>query len=135
MAKPANFKNLDKEVEFWESHSSADYWDKMEKVEFDVDLHQNLLYPKLIFVTEPPAQCPRCKHELEQTEIQYVTWHNGHLVIIREVPVLRCRDNGHEYMIEKTLDRVEQLLDLEKSRKLEPTETIPVPVFKLERVA
>jgi len=51
------------------------------------------------------------------------------------VPVLRCRDNGHECMLEKTLDQVEQLLNLEKTRELEPAETIHVPVFKLEMVA
>ncbi len=38
-------------------------------------------------------------------------------------------------MLEKTLDRVEQLLNLEKTRQLQPTEMIYVPVFKLETVA
>jgi YgiT-type zinc finger domain-containing protein len=132
MAKTLDFETLDEEVQFWESQSSAAYWEKMEKVEFEVDLHRNLLHPKLIFIADQPAQCPRCQNDLKETVIQYVTWHNGHLVIIRDVPVLRCTVSGHEYMLEKTLDRVEQLLDLEKTRKLQPAEMIHVPVFKLE---
>jgi YgiT-type zinc finger domain-containing protein len=135
MAKTLNFKTIEEEVKFWESHSSADYWDKMEKVEFDVDLHRNFLHPKLIFIADRPVQCPRCHHDLEEAVIQYVTWHNGHLVIIRDVPVLRCRPNGHEYMLEQTLDQVERLLNLEKTQQLKPAETIHVPVFKLEMAA
>lgn len=135
MEKTLDFETLEEEVEFWETHSSADYWDEMETVEFDIDLHRNLLHPKLIFISDQPTKCPRCKQDLEETEIQYVTWHNGHLVIIRDVPVLCCRVNGHEYMLEKTLDQVEQLLNLEKTQKLRPSETIHVPVFKLEMAA
>lgn len=123
---------MDEEVEFWESHSTADYWDDMEKVEFEVDRHQNLLHPKLIFIADQPTQCPRCRHAVHDTAIQYVTWHNGHLVIIRDVPILRCRANGHEYMLEKTLDRVERLLALETAKTLRPAEMIRVPVFNLE---
>jgi YgiT-type zinc finger domain-containing protein len=135
MVKTLDFKTIDEEVDFWESHDSADYWEDMEKVEFDVDLHHNLLHPKLVFITDQPAQCPRCQHDLEDAVIQYVTWHNGHLVVIRDVPVLRCRVNGHEYMLGKTLDQVEQLLNLEKAQKLQPAEMIHVPVFKLEMAA
>ena len=132
MAKTPDFETVDEEVEFWDSHSSADYWKDMEKVEFEVDLHRNLLHPKLIFIADRPTQCPRCKHDLEESKIQYVTWHNGHLVIIRDVPVLRCLANGHEYMLEKTLDLIERLLNLEEARKLSPPETIHVPVFRLD---
>ena len=135
MEKTIEFETLGEEAEFGESHSSADYWDEMEKVEFEVDLHRNLLHPRLIFITDLPAHCPRCQHDLAETKIQYVTWHNGHLVIIREVPVLLCRTNGHEYMLEKTLDRVEQLLNLETTQKLQPTEMMHVPIFKLEMAA
>jgi YgiT-type zinc finger domain-containing protein len=135
MEKTLDFETVEEEVEFWESHSTADYWDEMEKVEFNVDFHRNLLHPKLIFIADRPTHCPRCKHDLEETEIQYVTLHNGRLVVIRDVPVLRCRTNGHEYMLEKTLDQVEQLLNLEKTQKLQPAEMIHVPVFKLGMAA
>ncbi len=36
MAKTLDFETLEEEVEFWETHSTADYWDDMEIVEFDV---------------------------------------------------------------------------------------------------
>lgn len=132
MPKTLNFKSIDEEIEFWESHDSAEYWEDMEEVEFDVDLHQNLLHPRLVFLTNQPEHCPRCQQDLDYTMIQYVTWHNGHLMIIREVPILRCKLNGHEYILERTLDRIEQLLTLEKTQKLQPAEIINVPVFKLE---
>jgi hypothetical protein len=69
---------------------------------------------------------------LEDIVIEYVIWNNEHLLVIRDVPALRCRANGHEYILEKTLDDVERLLGLEKTRKLQPTETIQVPVFSLK---
>ncbi len=131
MAKPLEFETVDEEVAFWETHSTADYWDDMEKVEFDVDRHRNLLHPKLVFIADQPAQCPRCRHDLEETVIQYAVLHDGRLVMIRDVPALRCRVNGHEYMLEKTLDQIEQVLALEKAQKLRPEEMLRVPVFKL----
>jgi len=60
-------------------------------------------------------------------------------LIIRDVPALRCQVNGHEYILEKTMDDVERLLGLgfgnEKTQKLQPSETIQVPVFSLKAVA
>ncbi len=135
MAKPLEFETIEEEVEFWESHSTADYWDDMEKVEFEVDLHRNLLHPKLVFLSDQPTQCPRCHNDLEETVIQHVTLHDGRLVIIRDVPALRCRVNTHEYMLEKTLDQIEQVLNLEKTQKLPPAEMLHVPVFKLGMAA
>jgi hypothetical protein len=132
MTTTPDFKTLDEEVEFWESHDSSEYWDEMEEAEFAVDFHHNLLYPRLVFLTEQPARCPRCHNDLVSAAIQYVTWSNGHLVVIRDVPIFRCRVNGHEYMLENTLDQVEELLKLEKAKMLRPTDTIPVPVFKLK---
>jgi len=132
MAKIPDFKTLDEAVEFWESHDSTDYDDDMEEVVFEVDLHQNLLHSKLVILTHRPEYCPRCRHDLDDIVIEYVAWTRGHLLVIRDVPALRCRGNGHEYILEKTLDHIEHLLDLERTRKLQPTETIRVPVFSLK---
>jgi len=123
MTKALDFKNIDDEVEFWESNDSAEYWHDMKEVEFDVDLHQNLLHPRLVFLTNQPENCPRCQQGLEYTMIQYVTCYNGYLMIILDVPILRCQFNGHEYMLEKTLDlavfRVASLiLPLSQPKKL-----------------
>ena len=114
------------------SIDSTDYLDDMEEVEFEVDLHQNLLHPRLIVLTHRPDHCPRCRHDLDDIKIEYITWNKGHLVIIRDVPALRCRAKGHEYITEKTLDQIEHLLENEKIHKLQPTETIQVPAFSLD---
>jgi hypothetical protein len=135
MAKTPDFKTLDEAVEFWESHDSADYWEHMEEVRFEVDLHQNLLHPRLVVLTHQPEYCPRCRHALDNVVIEYVAVNSGLLLVIRDVPALRCRGNAHEFILEKTLDQIEHLLDLEKAHKLQPTETIHVPVFTLKMSA
>ena len=135
MAKIPNFETLDEAVEFWESHDSADYWEDMEEVTFEVELHQNLLHPKLVILTHSPEHCPRCQADLAEIVIEHVTWNNGHLLVIRDVSALRCQANGHEYILERTLDQIEHLLNLEKAEKLQPTEQIQVPVFSLQMPA
>lgn len=131
MTKLPEFKSVDEEVEFWTTHDSADYWDEMEEVTLEVELHRNLLHPGLVVLAEHPDSCPRCGRDLANVLIQHVTWSNDHLLIIRDVPVLRC-ENGHEYLLEQTLDEIEELLALEKSRRVKPAETIQVPVFRLK---
>jgi hypothetical protein len=134
MIKISDFKNLGEAVEFWESHDSADYWKDMEEVKFEVNLLRNLLHPKLVILTHQPKLCPRCQQELDNIVIEYVARNNGHFIVIRDVPALRCRTNGHEYILEETLDRVERLLDLEKTQNLQPTEMLQVPVFSFEDI-
>ena len=139
MAKIPDFKTLDEAVEFWESHDSTDYWEEMEEATFEVNLHQNLLHPRLIVLTHQPEHCPRCRQELESVVIEYVAWNNGHFFVIRDVPALRCQANGHEYILEATLDQVEYLFNLllncGKTQHPQPTETIQVPVFSMKMSA
>jgi hypothetical protein len=135
MTKPSDFETVEEEVEFWESHSSAKSWNDMEKVDFEIDLRRNILHPKMLVISDQPPQCPRCRHELENVCIQYAAWDNDHLVIIRDVPAFRCRANGHEYLLEKTLVEVERLLQLENAQKIRPAEMLHVPVFKLGMAA
>jgi len=136
MAKIPDFKTQDEAVEFWETHDSADYWEDVEEITFEVALHHNLFHSRLTVLTHRPEHCPRCQHDLDDdTVIEYAARNNGHLLVIRDVPALRCRASGHEYILEKTLDDVERLLDLEKTRKLQPFETIQVPVFSLKMTA
>ena len=132
MAKIPEFETLDEAVEFWETHDSTDYWEELEEVQFEVDLHKNLLHPKLIVLTHRPEQCPRCQDDLDDIIIEYVTSVDGRLLVIRDVPALQCRINRHEYILEKTLDEVKHLLDLEKKEQLRPTATLNVPVFSLK---
>ena len=114
MARIPDFKTLEEEVEFWETHDSANYRAELEEATFDVDLHQNLLHPRLVILTHRPEHCPRCQRGLEEVTIESVLWNKGHLWVFRDVPALRCL-NGHEYILEKTLDRIEGLLNPEKT--------------------
>ena len=132
MAKIPEFETLDDAVEFWESHDSTDYWEDLEEVQFEVDLSKNLLHPKLIVLTDRPERCPRCQHDLDDIMIEYVTLAEGRLLVIRDVPALRCQTNGHEYILEKTLDQVEHVVELQKKEQLQPTATLSVPVFSLK---
>ncbi len=132
MTKIPEFKSLDEAVEFWESHDSTDYWEDMEEVEFEVELHKNLVHPKLIVLTHRPECCPRCQHNLDDIMIEYVVSDDKRLLIFRDVPAFQCQINGHQYILEKTLAEVEQLLELEKKEKLQPTATLDVPVFSLK---
>lgn len=42
---PEHFKDDEEAGKFWDSHSAADYWDKMEKteMEFDIQNHKFLI--------------------------------------------------------------------------------------------
>jgi len=135
MAKIPEFKTVEEAVQFWESHDSSQFWEDMEHVTFEVDLLKNLLRPKLVVLTYRPERCPRCQQDLEDAVIEYVVWNNDHLIVIRDVPALRCQVIGHEYILETTLDEIERLLGLDAAHKLQPTETIRVPVFSLKMTA
>lgn len=134
MTEIPEFESLDEAVEFWETHDTSDYWEEMEEVEFEVDLQKNLLYPNLIILTHRPEHCPGSQQDFEDILIEYVALSNDRLVIIRDVPALQCPESGKKYILEKTLDKVEHLLALEQQEKVQPSETLTVPVFSL-RVA
>ncbi len=131
MSEIPDFKTLEEEVEFWETHDSADYWGDMEEAEFETDLHQNLLHPRMITLIRRPERCPRCGNDLDDAVVEHVAWNCGHLLMIRDVPALRCQRTGHEYILEKTLDRLEHLLHIENTEKPQPAEIIRMPVFSL----
>ncbi len=135
MPKIPNFKTLDEAVDFWETHDSTEYWQDMEEVTFEVELHRNLLHPKLTILAYRPEHCPRCRQNLDDIVIEYIGRNNDRLLIIRDVPALRCQVNGHQYVLEETFDKVEQLLELEKTHRVQPTERLSVPVFSLRKAA
>ncbi|HBY93772.1 MAG: CopG family antitoxin [Ardenticatenaceae bacterium] len=132
MARIPEFRTLDEAVEFWESHDTTGYWDEMKEVTFEVDLSKNLFHPNLIVLNHRPAHCPRSEQAFEDIDIEYVTSVDGRLLVIRDVPVLLCRESGKKYILEETLDKVEQLLELQKAAKVQPSEMLEVPVFSLK---
>lgn len=135
MEKIPEFETLDEAVEFWESHDTADYWEELEEVRFEVDLYQNLLHPDLMVLTHRPEHCPGSEQYFEDIWIEYVTLADRRLLVIRDVPVLLCRESGKKYILEETLDKVEQLFALEKEAKVQPSEVLEVPVFSLKAAA
>jgi hypothetical protein len=132
MAKIPDFETLDEAVEFWESHDTADYWEELEEVAFDVELYKNLLHPDLIVLTHRPEHCPGSQQGFDEIVIEYVTLAQGRLLVIRDVPALQCRGGGKKYILEETLDKIEYLLELEKAAKVQPSEMLEVPVFSLK---
>ncbi len=104
----------------------------MEAASFQVRLRRNVFHPKLLIVHERPEQCPRCWSELDDIVIEYVVENSGHLVMIREVPALWCREHHHEYMLEHTFDHIENLLTRDITHQVQPADMLQVPVFDLK---
>ncbi|MEW5986470.1 MAG: hypothetical protein AB1791_07540 [Chloroflexota bacterium] len=132
MTKIPVMPTLDATVEFWETHDSSEFFDDMDEIEFEVALHKDLFHPDLIILTHRPTYCPRCRNELGDAVIEYGTLREGHLLIIRDVPALRCRSNGHFFLLEEVLDQIEHLFELEETHKLLPAEIIQLPVFSFK---
>ena len=118
--------------EFWDNHDLGDYWEETYPVKFEIAPLTNLLHPKLIILSSKLAHCPRCQQNLNVAIINYITWWQEKIQIIQDVPIFRCQDNNHEYILEKTLDQLEQLLNLEE---LKPVEIVETPVFSLKMAA
>jgi hypothetical protein len=135
MTKLPDLNTIDEEIKFWDEHDSAEYWEELEEAEFGVDLHTNLLHPRLVILANEPEDSIRESLKLEPTTIEYVTQHNGHLIIIREVPAYYSAPAGREYILEETLNQIERLLELEQTDKVKPVDTIQVPVFDLDVTA
>ncbi len=133
MAKTPEFKSIAEEVAFWETHSTADYWDESEEVAVAVDLHKNLLFPNPTVLTERPTSCPRCHQPLENILIEYLTQNEDHLVSVRNVAALQC-ENQHTYMTEAKFRQLLHLLEQESQQQIQPEDTIHVPVFRFQPV-
>lgn len=105
-----NFQTIDEAVSFWETNDSADFWDEMEEVEFDVELRQNILGAQPIVLAFRPQNCPQCGQEFEDVQIEYLVNDSGRLLMVRDLPVLHCQGNGHLFVLEEIIDRLEPLL-------------------------
>ena len=69
--------------------------------------------------------CPICGSEMTDRIIDYSDWNDGHLLVVRDVPVRECQASGHRFF----QARVARALD--RQHKLEPVETMEVPVVNL----
>lgn len=122
-------------AEEWEDRDTAQDFEAAEEVEVQVDLRRNLLHPRLVTLTHRPAACPRCGGALRDVAIEYMTRDERRLLVVKDVPALRCRDHGHEFLLEETLDDLESLVELEQADRVQPQETLQIPVFRLLKTA
>ncbi len=76
--------------------------------------------------------CAVCGSRLASKKIDYIDQRNGHLVVIRDVPVRECAENGHQFLHSSTAKKIEQLLELDREHALIPTETLTVPVIEFD---
>jgi YgiT-type zinc finger domain-containing protein len=79
--------------------------------------------------------CPICGSQMTDKIIDYSDWSDGHLLVVRDVPVRECQASGHRFFQARVARALERLFKLDRQRKLEPIETMEVPVVKLELVA
>ncbi len=119
----------------WDARGATEDLESSEAIQFEVDLRRDLLHPKLVILTHRPETCPRCGDELRDVSIEYMTQANLGLVVVRDVPALACTTQGHEFLLEETLDRLEALIEPGEAERIEPEEMLQVPVFQLLKTA
>jgi YgiT-type zinc finger domain-containing protein len=78
--------------------------------------------------------CPICGSEMTDKIIDYSDWNDGHLLVVRDVPVRECQAIGHRFFQARVARALERLFELDRQCKLEPVETMEVPVVKLELI-
>lgn len=79
--------------------------------------------------------CPICGSKIVEKVINYSDWNEGHLLVVREVPVRECEANGHRFFNAKVARSLEQLFEADRQGQLKPIEIMEVPVVKLDLAA
>ncbi len=76
--------------------------------------------------------CPICGSPTSTRRIEYLDWNNGHILVIRDVPVRECRDFGHQFMAADVAKKIEHLFNLDRQGALCPQEVLEAPVVTLD---
>ena len=63
---PEHFSSAEDAGEFWDTHSAVDYWDEMEDIEMEFDLHHRVF---LISVGDRIFHRVRQRAEMEQRSV------------------------------------------------------------------
>ena len=129
------FKSVNDEVEFWETHSLADYWDEFEEVRIDVALRHEQPSPQIVTLARAATTCPIDRSKLLMTVMDYSGWSAGRLLLVRRVPVLECEERGQRFFTPATARRVKRVFENDRKGRLEPDETMLVPVVILKQAA
>jgi YgiT-type zinc finger domain-containing protein len=75
--------------------------------------------------------CPLCGSEMTDRIIDYSDLSDGHLLVVRDVPVRECQAEGRRFFQARGARALERLFELDRQHKLEPVETREVPVVNL----
>lgn len=78
------------------------------------------------------TKCAICSSQLVEKKIDYFDSSNGHFLIIKDVPVQECVDNGHQFFHASVAKKIERIFRLDNEHALIPDETISVPVVGLD---
>ena len=78
--------------------------------------------------------CPICGSALIEKVIDYSDWNDGHLLVVRRVPVRECEATGHRFFQVKVARSLEKVFQADRAGQLQPTEIMQVPVVELEPV-
>lgn len=76
--------------------------------------------------------CPICGSRIVEKIIDYSDWNEGHLLVVREVPVRECQANGHRFFQSKVARSLERLFEADRRGQLKPIEFMEVPVVTLD---
>ncbi len=79
--------------------------------------------------------CSICGSQIIEKIIDYSDWNEGHLLVVREVPVRECKANGHRFFQAKVARLLEQLFEADREGRLQPAEIMQVPVVRLDLAA
>ena len=99
----------------------------------DIAAHNDRIPPwAMNTIADESNLCAICGGQLVSKKIDYIDQHGGNLVVIRDVPVRECVENGHQFLHASSAKKIEQLLELDRERALIPTETLTVPVIEFD---
>ena len=76
--------------------------------------------------------CAICGSRLVKKTIDYIDRSNGHYLLVRDVPVRECVENGHQFLHASIAKKIERLFELDREHALAAKETIIVPVVELD---
>jgi YgiT-type zinc finger domain-containing protein len=81
--------------------------------------------------SEQTELCPICGSSTSVQIIDYMDWSNGHILVIRQVPVRECHEFGHQFMAASVAKQIERLFDLDQKGALSHQEILSAPVVNL----
>jgi YgiT-type zinc finger domain-containing protein len=76
--------------------------------------------------------CPICGSAMGNETIDYIDKSGENYLIIRDVPVQECLENGHQFFHATIAKEIERLFELDRKHALRPQEVLSVPVVALE---